>query len=360
MSSELARTEQPAPLGVFSGAESFALAQRMAQALAASSLVPEAYRGDVSNTLIALEVSQRIGASPLMVMQNLHIIEGRPAWSSQFVIAALNSCGRFTPLRFRVEDRGEQTVTYDYWTGKKGERQKHTASMKVHDRTCIASATDKATGEVIEGPEVSIAMAVAEGWYTKSGSKWQTMPELMLRYRAAKFFGSLYAPDMLMGLQTADEVRDIERVEVKDLSVSRSTAIASSQSAIAKDELEKAYEVVEAELDRLADQTFAEVVEPEVVEPAPVPRPVAKRQTVGSSPELREKYEKALEAAGVDEVGRQTLEAIAKVKSSDDLSEKQVASIIEKLEPEKISALNSGVNPKTGEILVQLTPEASA
>ena len=42
----------------------------------------------------------------------------------------------------------------------------------------------------------------------KNGSKWQTMPELMLRYRAATFFGRLYAPDILMGMRSDVEVYD--------------------------------------------------------------------------------------------------------------------------------------------------------
>lgn len=157
----------------------------MAMALCSSDLVPEQYRGKdkIGNALIALEMSQRIGASPLAVMQNLNIIHGRPAWSSSFIIAALNTCGRFSPLRFRVEGTGESAI-------------------------CIAWAYDRSGGEILEGPQASIAMAKAEGWFQKNGSKWKTMPDLMLRYRAAAFFGRLYAPDVLNGMHTADEVED--------------------------------------------------------------------------------------------------------------------------------------------------------
>ena len=169
----------------FSSITNFESAQRMALCLVSSDLVPETYRGKdkIGNALIALEMSQRIGASPLAVMQNLNIIHGRPAWSSSFIIAALNTCGRFSPLRFRVEGAGESQI-------------------------CIAWAYDRSGGEVLEGPQASIAMAKAEGWYQKNGSKWKTMPDLMLRYRAAAFFGRLYAPDVLNGMHTADEVED--------------------------------------------------------------------------------------------------------------------------------------------------------
>lgn len=171
----------------FSGSiQSFEDAQRIAGALSKSTLVPRDYQGNVANTMIALEMAQRVNASPMAVMQNLYIIHGRPSWSSQFTIAALNGCGRFSPLRFSVRGEGD-------------------------NRECYAWAHDKNDGEKLTGPVVSIAMAKAEGWYGKNGSKWKTMPDLMLRYRAAKFFGNLYAPDIMMGMHTEDEVRDIQR-----------------------------------------------------------------------------------------------------------------------------------------------------
>jgi hypothetical protein len=181
-------TVAPAPahsITAFSNAASFESAQRMALALVSSNIVPEQYRGkdNIGNAIVALEMAQRIGASPLAVMQNLNIIHGRPSWSSTFIIAALNSCGRFAPVRFEVTGEGD-------------------------DRSCIAWTTDK-TGERLEGPPASIAMAKAEGWFAKNGSKWKTMPELMLRYRAAAFFGRLYAPDVLNGMHATEEVEDI-------------------------------------------------------------------------------------------------------------------------------------------------------
>lgn len=168
----------------FSSIEAFTTGQRMCQMLAASTLVPQSFQNNLPNVMIALEIANRTGSSPLAVMQNLYIVQGRPSWSSQFVIAALNSCGKFSPLRFAVQGNGD-------------------------NRSCYAWALESGTGERLEGPPVSIEMAKREGWFGKNGSKWQTMPELMLRYRAAAFFGRLYAPEILMGMQAQDEVEDI-------------------------------------------------------------------------------------------------------------------------------------------------------
>lgn len=178
-------------LGAFDSKEGFESAQRMAMALAKSSLVPPDYRENVSNCLIATEMAQRTGCGIMPVMQNLHIIHGKPSWSSQFIIAVLNSCGRFSPLRFSV-----QRIEEGADAGK--------------PVSCVAWARDKETGEVLEGVPVTMQMAAQEGWMQKKGSKWQTMPELMLRYRAAAFFGRLHAPELLMGMHSEDEIKDIK------------------------------------------------------------------------------------------------------------------------------------------------------
>lgn len=175
---------------VFSTEASFITGQRMAKCLAESHLVPEAYRGKLADCVIALELAQRLGASPLAVMQATHIIHGRPSFSAQFIIGMVNSCGRYSPLRFAMSGEGDK-------------------------RSCIAWAYELASGDRLEGPAVSIAMAKAEKWFDKTGSKWRTMPELMLRYRAATFFGRLYAPELMMGMRTDDEIQDMgaERIE---------------------------------------------------------------------------------------------------------------------------------------------------
>lgn len=178
---------EPTQINAFANLDGFELAQRMAKMLAASQLVPTAFQGNIPNCMIALEMASRLGASPLSVAQNLYVVHGNPSWSAQYVIAAVNSSGKFQPLRFKLAGEGD-------------------------DRSCIAWTRDS-TGEVLEGPAVSIAMAKAEGWHGKKGSKWQTMPELMLRYRSATFFGRLYAPELMMGMKTVDEIHDLNTVD---------------------------------------------------------------------------------------------------------------------------------------------------
>lgn len=165
---------------------SFELAQRKAMVYATSSLVPKEYAGKVNlgNVMIAMNMARRMRADVLQVMQNLHVIHGKPGWSAQFLIATFNSCGRFTAIKYRfTEDKS----------------------------ACTAYTTELATGEVMDGTTITLEMAKAEGWSTKSGSKWKTMSEQMLRYRAATFLIRSVAPEIGLGLYTADELQDIQQ-----------------------------------------------------------------------------------------------------------------------------------------------------
>lgn len=218
---ELVAVEQhdrPIAMG-FANAQSFELMQRAAKLLSNSTLVPAAYRAwdekkgenpnALANCVVSLNMASRMGADPLMVMQNLYIVEGRPSWSSQWIIAAINGCGRFSPLRFELKDLGQQEVEYTVTEWVDRQRVNRKMHATVQNLECTAWAIERETGERIDSPRVSVEMAVKEGWYGKNGSKWQTMPEVMLRYRTASFFGKLYAPELLMGLQSAEEAHDI-------------------------------------------------------------------------------------------------------------------------------------------------------
>jgi hypothetical protein len=181
-------------ISAFSSVNSFEAAQRMAKSLAASTLVPKDYQNNLSNCLIAIELSSRTGASVLMVMQNLYIVHGRPGWGAQFLIGTANTSGRFTPLRFE-------------WQGTKGKA----------DWGCRAVAKDRRTGEELTGAWITWDMVKAEGWSEKSGSKWKTMPEQMFMYRAGTFWTRVYAPEIGLGMATREEIIDTTGTDVTEL-----------------------------------------------------------------------------------------------------------------------------------------------
>ena len=171
-------------LGIFGTSDNFIMAMQMAKALSESTIVPQTYQKNPSNCLIAIEQAQRMNISPLMVMQNLYPIQGKPSWSSKFLIASINSSRKFDiELQYdETKDKDGKPYSCVAWTMKNGRR--------------------------IEGMEVNMQMAKDEGWLGKNGSKWKTMPQLMLRYRAASFFSSLNCPELTMGIYTKEEIED--------------------------------------------------------------------------------------------------------------------------------------------------------
>lgn len=211
----------------------FETMQRVCKMFASSELVPDMYKASkdnpiekaVSNCMIAIEIAQRIGASPLMIMQNMVPIYGKPSWSSKFLVATVNTCGRFNPLQYRFTEKGMLGMVdytdyvWDNATRSKKPVVKQFDGQKIMDIECVAYTTAKGSDQVLESSPVSIRLAIQEGWYTKNGSKWQTMTKQMLMYRAASFWTSAYAPELSMGMRTVEEQQDIytEFEEVKDV-----------------------------------------------------------------------------------------------------------------------------------------------
>ena len=189
MTSEITTQSVEGESSIYKNTDSFEFAQRQAKSLCESNLVPISYQGQkgLPNCLVALEMSKRMNLSPLTVMQNLNIIHGRPTWSAQFISSQIMGCGRFENFDYLVKGEGE--------------------TLEVQ---CVAKRVEDQ--KLVKGTAVSMKMARLEGW-TKN-PKYSSMPELMLRNRAATFFGRQYIPDLLLGVQTSEEVVDIQPLDV--------------------------------------------------------------------------------------------------------------------------------------------------
>lgn len=176
-------TVTPDEGSVFATDRGYDRALSIAKELASSDLVPTIYRNKPANCLIALDVARQVKSSPLIVMQNLDIILGKPSWRSTYIAGAIRT--RYQNIKVILDGEG-------------------------HDRGCKVVAYDNNGQIIAEGTRVTMQMANDEGWTTKPGSKWKTMPDLMLQYRANAFFGRIFCPDILIGLQTEFEARDVE------------------------------------------------------------------------------------------------------------------------------------------------------
>ena len=188
---EIMVTEKHEITAPFADADSFQKLYDIGKMFASSQLVPQAYQGKPMDCTIAVDMANRMGISPMMVMQNLYVVKGKPSWSGQACMSLIRGAKEFKDVR--PVYTGERDT--DSWG-------------------CYIKATYRDTGEVVRGTEVTIGMAKAEEWYQKSGSKWKTMPEQMLAYRAAAFFARVYIPNALMGVSVEGEVEDIVKPEL--------------------------------------------------------------------------------------------------------------------------------------------------
>lgn len=185
-------TESIMPRNVWSDKVAFNQTLKMAQMLSQSALVPQNYQNKPQDCFIAIDIASRLGCSPIYVMQNLYVVKGKPSWAGQACMAIIMASNRFTNVRL-------------CYVGKPG----------TDDRGCFVKATRLCDGEEVQGTLVTMAMAKGEGW--TSNSKWRTMSEQMLGYRAASFFARLHCPDALMGLQTDDEIIDVDSAKKSNL-----------------------------------------------------------------------------------------------------------------------------------------------
>ena len=165
-------------------------AWRTAEMLSKSTVIPEHYRDKPGDCLIAIDMSNRMGVSPIMIMQSSQIVKGNFTWRGQACKAFIDGCGKFKDSKYNFVGE-EGTSTFGYYL----------------------SAVKKSTGETIVGQTVTMQTAIDEGWVAKPGSKWKTMPGQMLRYRAAAFFARSECPEVLMGFYTADEIEDVKGVD---------------------------------------------------------------------------------------------------------------------------------------------------
>ncbi len=262
--------------------QGFDLVQRAAKCLAASSLVPKEYMNNISNCVVALNMAARVGADPLMVMQNLVIVHGRPTWSSQFMISTVNSCGRFSALRYEFFG----TPNTDSWG-------------------CRAWAIEKATNEKLVGTDVTIGLAKAEGWHGKNGSKWKTMPQQMLMYRAGSWWARAYAPELSMGLHTAEEIRDAGFIDAEK---NEDGSYGVNIAELRRDESEAAAPEHNAETGEIIEQApvtaevAAEVAQPKKIPAKAIPGDATKTDWEGWSMEWQRTVEGMADAQSLEKL----------------------------------------------------------
>ena len=168
---------------------------QLAEHVAQSALVPQAYRGKPVDVLACWLTGQELGIPPMTALRSIDVVKGTPSLRAHAMRALVLSRGHqvqlveSTPARcvMRGRRKGEQEWTPDIeWT------------------------IDRAA-------QMGLIGKVAEGKvYDPKKDQWVTQPQTMLIARATGEVCRLVAPDVLYGVPYAtEEVGDMEPIQAE-------------------------------------------------------------------------------------------------------------------------------------------------
>ena len=159
----------------------------------AASILPESYRDNPANVLIAVGLGQSMGLSPAESLYRIAVIKGKPSASAELIAANVRKAGH--RLRVQVQEDPPRAVAE------------------------ITRADD---------PESPIAITRDMAWAQRMGlanePNYKKQPATMLSYRAITAAARLACPEALYGvaytpdeLSEAPDARPSQRVTVADI-----------------------------------------------------------------------------------------------------------------------------------------------
>lgn len=152
-------------------------AMQFAGMMSKSNIVPKDYQGNPGNVLVAVQWGMELGLQPLQAMQNIAVINGRPSIWGDAMLAIVRGSGLLESIKEDISETG-------------------------------AVCTIKRRGEDAVSREFTIEDAKRAGLYGKQGP-WQQHPKRMMQMRARAFALRDVFPDVLRGVNIAEEARDM-------------------------------------------------------------------------------------------------------------------------------------------------------
>ena len=242
-STALATTSAGAELAFLHDSSAFEHLWRVAKSFSMSRMVPQHFQGKPEDCMVALMMAQQLQVNPLLALQNLQVVNGRTGFSAAFAIGLANQRGPFQgPITWDSQGQGD-------------------------DLQVTAKAVVKSTGEVVTAT-VSMAMAKAEGWV--KNPKYRSIPEQMLKYRAATWLIRLHCPEVLLGFSTDDEAATlppqtgagVSQVRVVDETPAPQASIVEKLNQQIRQKAVAPEEIVEAQVADLEPQAAVDADDP--------------------------------------------------------------------------------------------------
>lgn len=158
-----------------------------AEALSRSTIIPRDYQKNPSNVLAAMLQGLELGLSPLQALQGIAIINGRATLWGDALLAVVQGSGLLEEFTETVDSKG-------------------------------ATCTVKRRGMPPASRSFTIEQAKNAKLWGKAGP-WQQYPERMLQMRARSWALRDNFADVLRGIRTAEEERDIMIADGADVRV---------------------------------------------------------------------------------------------------------------------------------------------
>jgi len=244
-----------------------------ARMLARSSMVPKDYQGKPENILVAVQWGREVGLGPLQALQNISVINGRPAIWGDAMLALVRGSPKCAYVKESMEGENESMIA-----------------------TCRCARRDQ-DGEIVS--TFSVADAKKANLWSKAGT-WAQYPQRMLQMRARGFALRDAFADVLRGVISIEEARDIP------VDPSRPTPRQEQAHAVANERMKAAGEALAKEaagaqfigLDGLTDDEREAPEEPASEEALQVLRALKEGRAMGGDAyvQARKAYAQRYEA----------------------------------------------------------------
>lgn len=166
-------------------------AMKLAEVMANSDMVPKDYKGKPGNVLIAVQMGAELGLQPMQAIQNIAVINGRPAVWGDAALAIVSAHPECEDVIEKIDGAGD--------------------SMS-------ATCTIKRRGRESVTRTFTVANARLANLWNKEGP-WKTYPQRMLQMRARSWALRDSFADALRGIGIAEEVRDTPMKEMGEADV---------------------------------------------------------------------------------------------------------------------------------------------
>ncbi len=190
----------------------FENAWKTAEMISKARCIPKEFQGNPSDILVAIQFGHDLGMKPMTSLQNIMIVNNKPSIYGDAMLAV---CMAFPDFIDCIE-------TYD------SEKQESSCTVKRKGREPLTRIFNKKMAEAAKlwGKVSSTGMP----------SPWVTSPERMLQFRSRSFALRDMFPDVLKGMPTVEEMRDVSpekessNLEIKNTAESMKERLKNKQS----------------------------------------------------------------------------------------------------------------------------------